>query len=316
MKLATMDIGSGTVRVLMCHAEKGRYRREAVKRRITRLAEWFADGTIHPVAMDRTVAAARELAREARAFGAVEIRVACTGVARRAKNIDEYLARLTDEAGLDPVVIAGAFEAELSARGAGIESGLEDSPFILMDIGGFSTEVAQVRDRRLTGAVSMEIGAVMLTGKHFHNDPPTDQQLGACAQDVRAQLSALASLGDLSSFGPMVGTAGTITTLAAIDLKMERYEPERVNRHLLTEKRIDELLALFVSMTAADRLSLPGLEKGREDLMPAGTIICREIMAQAKIDRLLVTEGGLLEGIAVYPTWPPPEGRWLTPLHP
>jgi exopolyphosphatase/guanosine-5'-triphosphate,3'-diphosphate pyrophosphatase len=310
MKIATMDIGSGTVRVFMCRLEKDGYRVDGITRRITRLADGFAEGLIHPTALARTVAAARDLAREARAYGAVEIRAACTGVTRRAKNADAFLAALANDAGIDPVVIAGEFEAQLSARGAAAEVGLGDKPFVLIDIGGFSTEFAKIRGGDFAGAVSVEVGSVSLTNRHMKNDPPTPAQLEACAEDVRRNLAMLDNLAGVESFGPPVGTAGTITTLAAVHLKMERYEPERINRSVLTAQEIDELLALFVSMPAVERLSLPGLEKGREDLMPAGTIICREGLRRLGADRILVTEGGLLQGLALHAKWPPTEGRW------
>jgi exopolyphosphatase/guanosine-5'-triphosphate,3'-diphosphate pyrophosphatase len=313
MKIATMDIGSGTVRVLMCRLEKGRYCTDQIKRRITRLADDFAGGRLHPVSLARTAAAARDLAREARSYGAVEIRAACTGVTRRATNAGEFLQALADDAGLDPVVIAGEFEAQLSAQGASSEAGLGDKPFVLIDIGGFSTEFAKIRGRDFAGAVSVEVGSVSLTDRHMKSDPPTPEQLAACAADVQAALGALDRLDGVASFGPPVGTAGTITTLAAIHLKMERYDPARLSGVVLTAPRIEELLALLVSMPAADRLSLPGLEKGREDLMPAGAIICREALQRLGAERLLVTEGGLLQGLALCPEWPPTEGRWLTP---
>jgi exopolyphosphatase/guanosine-5'-triphosphate,3'-diphosphate pyrophosphatase len=311
MKLATMDIGSGTVRALMCESAQPTLRDCVVRRRITRLADGFADGLIQPAALDRTVDAARDLAREARAFGVVEIRAACTGVVRRASNADVFLQALVDRAGLTPVLIDGEFEAQLSARGAASQVGLGDEPFVLLDIGGFSTELAMIQGGRFAGAVSVELGAVALTNKHFRDDPPTSAQLGACAAEARERAREYDRLPELKVFGPLVGTAGTITTLAAVDQKMERYDPSRINRHAMSVGRVRELLNLFVSMPAADRLALPGVEKGREDLMPAGTIICLEVMAHLGSYGLTVTEGGLLQGLALHDEWPPREGRWV-----
>lgn len=314
MKLATMDIGSGTVRVLLAEVEGRHFHRVSIKRRITRLADCFAERRIDQESMRRTVDAVQEFAREARSFGAVEIRAACTGVTRRAANAGDFLAALREQAGLEPMVITGELEADISAHGAALELGFGEQPFMLMDIGGFSTEVAQVREGRIVQAVSLELGSVILAGRHLRNDPPTTAQLAACETQVRTTIrKKLKGLKEsATNLGPLVGTAGTITNLLAMDLKMERYDPERINRGVLAATGIQKLFELMVSMPAEERLSIPGLEKGREDLLPAGAIICREIMHFFGVERLLVTEGGVLEGLAVFPEWPPPPDRVLT----
>lgn len=312
MKLATMDIGSGTVRVLLCRLTDGKFHREGVKRRITRLADNFAGGLIQEAPLARTLEAAIEFAREARAFGAGEIRVACTGVTRRASNAPDFLRELGEKAGLNPLVIAGELEAKISAMGAAVEKGFSEQPFYLLDIGGFSTEIARIRGGVPEAVVSLEIGAVALADRHFKNDPPTEAELAACLAEVKGIMPQAAHLRAAEPVGPLVGTAGTITNLAAIDMRMERYDPARINQAFLTARRVGDLLNLLVSMPAANRLSLPGLEKGREDVIPAGAVICREVMEYLGIARLLVTEGGLLEGLAVQPEWPPKDGVLLT----
>jgi len=313
MKLATMDIGSGTVRLLSAEVEGGQFHRLGVKRRITRLADGFAGKRITPESMRRTVEAAHDFAREARSFGAVEIRAACTGVTRRAANAGDFLAALREQAGLTPCVITGELEADISAHGAALELGFTDRPFMLLDIGGFSTEVALVREGRIAAAVSLELGAVMLAQQHLGDDPPTPAQLAACEAQVRMTMrKKLKKMSEAAAGASLVGTAGTVTNLLAMDLKMERYEPERINRGVLAAGAVMRLLALMVSMPTAERLAIPGLEKGREDLLPAGAIICREAMDFLGVQRMLVTEGGVLEGLALLPVWPPPAGVLLT----
>jgi exopolyphosphatase / guanosine-5'-triphosphate,3'-diphosphate pyrophosphatase len=313
MKLATMDIGSGTVRVMLGHQENGgRFERGSVHRTITRLADDFADGHIAASSMDRTVAAAKLLAQEARAFGAVEIRVSCTGVARRADNAAEFLSHLRDQAGLSPVLITGELEAAISSLGAATELGFLDRSFLLLDVGGFSTELAHVELGKVIGSISVDIGSVMLAQQYLESDPPTRTELNRCGGAVRTQLEKLRVLGDLSSVETLVGTAGSITNLAAMSLKMERYEPGRLNRVSLERAKIQDLIDLLVSMPAADRLALPGLEKGREDTLPAGGIIAREVLDFLSRPKLVVTEGGVLEGLAVWEAWPPGEGCLLT----
>ncbi|MDP8222310.1 MAG: ethanolamine ammonia-lyase reactivating factor EutA [Candidatus Lernaella stagnicola] len=307
-----MDIGSGTVRVMLCEQRNGSFDRLVVKRTITRLADGFAAGRLAETSMDRTVQAAKEMAKEARAFGAVEIRVSCSGVMRRAENAKEFLMRLRDEAGLDPVLIAGDLEAAISSLGATLELGFADQPFVLLDIGGFSTELAAIVAGKAETSVSVDVGSVSMRADYLHEDPPTDKQLAACAERVGQELRAAVRIEDLGDHGPLVGTAGSITNLAAMSLKMERYEPGRLNRAVLTVENVQELLSLLISMPAAGRLSLPGLEKGREDTIVAGAIIALEVMKLLQVERMLVTEGGVLEGLAVYAQWPPDEGGLLT----
>lgn len=312
MKTASMDIGSGTVRVLLGHRENGGCRRETVHRVITRLAEGFADELLSAASMARTVDAARRLAREARTFGAVEIRVSCTGVARRALNARDFLTALRDDAGLSPVLIEGELEAGLSSLGAALELAFTETPFLLLDIGGFSTEIGKIVDGCAHQATSIDVGSLALAQDFFHDDPPTRPQLLACERRVKDALVAKASADLLIGHGVLVGTAGSITNLAAMSLKMERYERGRLNRVRLSREKVQELLDLMVSMPAAARLALPGLEKGREDTIPAGAIICREVMDFLKADSLIVTEGGVLEGVAAWPEWPPERGALLT----
>ncbi|HPM78294.1 MAG TPA: hypothetical protein PK961_14485 [bacterium] len=304
MKIATLDIGSNTVRLLLGTVEKGVLKRVSVDRKITRLAGKFAAGRAHPDSLQRTVEAVAEFARKARAYGAVEIRAVCTGVARRLEDPLTLLDALAEQARLDAQIIDGRLEAAVSALGGAYETGLRDRTFLLMDVGGFSTELALVENARPARAVSLDFGAVSLTENHLLDDPPTVAQLQSGAQAVAELLASNEELAQLPAVDTLVGTAGTVTTLAALDLKMERYDPEQIDGRILSVATIEGLLAKLVSMPAAERLYLPGLEKGREDLIPAGAIICLRVMEHLHFERLAVTEGGVLEGVALWPQWP------------
>jgi exopolyphosphatase/guanosine-5'-triphosphate,3'-diphosphate pyrophosphatase len=304
MKIATMDIGSNTVRLLLGDITGGQLRRDTVQRQITRLAGGFQHGRYHPTSFVRTVQAVREFANRARAFGAVEIRAVCTGITRKADDPRVFLKALLEEAGLSVVMIEGKVEARLSALGAVNELGIKDQPITLMDVGGFSTEFAHVRGAELLDAISLELGGVSFTEKYLLTDPPASEQVDACAEAIGR---VLRDNTDLARFGgppTLVGTAGTVTTLAAMDLKMERYEPYRLNRHLLSREAIGSLLERMLPRTAIERLSMPGLEKGREDVIVAGALICLAVLKFFQREEMLVTEGGVLEGLAYWATWP------------
>ena len=305
MKIATFDIGSATIRLLLGEVAEQKLKREAVKRQITRLGDGFSNGHLHPISLTRTLEAAHEFAREARSYGAAEIRAVCTGVARQMADPAALTRALSIEAKLDAYIIEGALEARISALGAANEVDLKQTPFLLMDIGGFSTEFILVEGSTFSRAISLDLGTVRLTEKHMRHDPPLPEEMEACAVEARQVLTQSELLQRSEAHSGLVGTAGTVTTLAAMDLKMERYEPYRLNRHVLRTDTIRDLLHRLLSMPALDRLTIPGLEKGREDLMPAGAVICLEVLAQLGLDRMTVTEGGVLEGLALWPEWPP-----------
>ncbi len=304
MKIATMDIGSNTVRLLLGDVTDGKLRRDSVHRRITRLAGGFQAGRYQPVSFERTVKAVREFANQARAFGAVEIRAVCTGVTRKADDPYQFLRALLEEAGLTAVMIEGRLEAHVSSLGAVNEVGVKDEPMVLMDIGGFSTEFASILNTDLQDAISLELGAVALTERFLLADPPSNEQVMECTDTIR-QVLRVADLQKRFGAQPtLVGTAGTVTTLAAMDLRMERYEPYRLNRHRLSGLAIESLLAKMLGRPAIERLAMPGLEKGREDVIVAGGLICLTVLEHFNLEAMLVTEGGVLEGLAYWPHWP------------
>jgi exopolyphosphatase / guanosine-5'-triphosphate,3'-diphosphate pyrophosphatase len=301
MKSAAMDIGSNTVRVLLAEGLGQSLKRIQVRRKITRLSGGF-DGRLNADSIERTVSAARELAGIARDSGVREIRTACTGVVRKALNKKIFMDRLRVEAGVEPCLLSGNMEAKLAAVGACSRLGDQMAEILLVDIGGFSTELSIV-GKPLEFSQSFDIGVVSLTEKILKNDPPSKKQIDSLRRLVAAGLRGFfyEKLPDR-----LVGIAGTPTTLAAIDLKLPLYDPSKVHRHEIDADRIDEIFHTLATISAQMRLeAFPGLEKGREDLLPAGIIIIQEIMKLGGYRKLVVSEGGLLDGLLLAETWPP-----------
>ncbi|MBZ0270522.1 hypothetical protein K8I61_00685 [bacterium] len=298
---AAMDIGSNTVRVLCLDIDADIVRPIHRDRRITRLSGKF-DGRLSPDSVERTVAAARELAGAARALGVAEIRVGCTGVIRRAQNAGEFLARLRVEAGIEPVVIAGEIEGALSAAGTRHSLGDDGHDFLMIDIGGFSTELVAVDDR-VRRRASFDVGVVALTERLLRGDPPTASEIDAVRREARAAIAPFFA----QPVPPrLVGIAGTATTLAAMDLALNRFDPAPIHRHVISAARLDALFAEAVSMRADDRLSRwGGLERGREDLIVAGMLIIEQVLAAGAFSEVTIALGSLLEGIALAAMWPP-----------
>ncbi|MCC6157232.1 MAG: hypothetical protein IT350_04205 [Deltaproteobacteria bacterium] len=297
-----MDIGSNTVRVLLADGEGGALRRVEVRRRITRLAGGFS-GRLDPASVRRTVDAAREFSRFAIDGGASTVRAACTGVVRRADDRSAFLAALHELPGLAPCVISGNTEARLSAMGAAHHLGDEVPELLLIDIGGFSTELVVVTGGEVRRRRSFDLGVVTVTEGFLKNDPPTPDQIAAVDGVIE---NGIREFFDEPVPDTLVGIAGTATTLAAMDLRLVPYEGSKVHRHRVSATALDALYGQLIGLPASERVgALPGLEKGREDLIVAGFRIVRTVMRLGGFDALMVSEGGLLDGILMADDWPP-----------
>lgn len=299
-----MDIGSNTVRVLIAEGVGPDLRRRDLRRRMTRLGGGFR-GNISADAMRRTVEAAKDFADFARSEGVRSVHLACTGVVRKAGNRDEFLRLLEKETGLGAVVLSGDEEAQLAGLGARHHLGADFPEMLMVDCGGFSTELAVV-NREVGRRGSYDIGVVTLTESHLLSDPPKDEELQAVRRLVAQRL------GDFFR-GPvpetLVGIAGTATTIAAMDMKLDPYDPVKVHRHRIRE---DTLRVLFEDMSRLEEArrpeAFPGLEEGRRDLMPVGMIIVLEVMRLGGFDHMVISEGGLLDGLLLVGNRPPPSG--------
>lgn len=248
--------------------------------------------------MARTIATVAEFCRSAEALGAREILIVATSAVREATNRQAFLDRVREATGRTVNVVPGEEEARLALLGAldGLP-GLRGS-FVLFDIGGGSTEFILARDRRLAAAVSLPLGVVPLAERYMTAGPVDAARYEAMEGEIRSRLGA-----GLSDFAQgvrpdhLVGTAGTVTTLAALDLELPAYDPERVQGHVLSRHRIEQLLARLGALPVAARAALPCLEPGRADLIVPGTAICLAVMGRFGAAALRVSEFGLREGI-------------------
>jgi exopolyphosphatase / guanosine-5'-triphosphate,3'-diphosphate pyrophosphatase len=299
---ASIDTGSNSLRLLVArHRADGLWETLHTETRITRLSGGFDQDTalLAPESMDRTVAVLADYAKIIQRLGAAHVEIATTGITRKANNTPEFLARIADETGLPARMITGEEEAELALNGALFRLGPRTGPFVFLDIGGSSTELS-VCDGDVRRVQSLNLGSVELTERLVRHDPPTDEDLSAVFKAAHFRVAEgyeflRAAHGGLP--GRLVGTAGTVTTVAAIHLGMGTYEPGRVEGLALTLPIVADILIRLSRMPVADRLSVPGLPKGREDVIVAGLIIIQCVMELGGYRELIVTEGSLLEGL-------------------
>ena len=308
---ASVDIGSHTIRLLIAQVGKGgRVLPLARGRRITRLAKDFAAGeTLKKHRIDESLEVVKEFAALIRQHRVQAVSCGATGVVRRARNAEEFLRSVAEAAGMLPAILSEEAEAFLSAKG--MLSGLPQAErFVLsFDLGGSSTELLLVDTSRAESlwSTSIFIGAATITERYLAADPPARSSLvhtrGAIRDALDEALTQLRTLlKDLdvpSQVLQLVGTAGTVTTLAAMFLEMNEYEPSRVNGVKLTEAWLSGLIDRLAVMPLAERQHLAGLEKGREGIILGGALIVHELLRGLAQTSLTVVDSGLLEGLVL-----------------
>ena len=299
MILAGIDIGTNTFRLLVAETGPHTIREVHSQRIITRLGEGLDhSGMLHHDAMDRSLKALGSFRDDIAAHGATSVSAVGTSALRNAGNSAEFVSAVLHRTGIPIRIIPGEEEARLTVLGVmrGLPQ-LSHGPIVVMDIGGGSTEIISVDSALSSRETSVPLGAVYLTERYIRQDPPTPEEIRRMRQEIRKQLVAFPfELYDRARV-TLVGTAGTITTFAAIDQQLERYDPERINGTRLPRHAIDDIVAKLASSTHDQRKTIAGLEHGREDIILAGGLVLQEIMELSGQESVLVSEWGLREGI-------------------
>ncbi|MDR2870696.1 MAG: hypothetical protein LBV04_09620 [Deferribacteraceae bacterium] len=302
MITAGIDVGSNTVRLLIAEVSNGRIiKRLCSKRGITRLGAGLnATGQLSQESMDKTIALLEEFAADLDEYNVDMAFPVATSAVREASNGKEFLER-AKRAGIWLAAIPGSKEAEYTYLG--IASNMQELPksAIIYDIGGGSTEFIYVKDGRVVADVSVPIGVVKLADKYGFDKPTEADTHRRCMSYIHEQLCACDMITNFAQDNAteLIGTAGSVTTIAAVELGMTAYDAERINKHILTRVNVEKQLAMLAPMTAEQRIALPGLEAGREDLMIAGILMVLVIMDIFGSYESGISDNGLREGLAV-----------------
>lgn len=307
---AAIDIGSHTTRMLIAVKEGSNISPVRAERRVTRLARGFQGSwELAPAAEGRNLSALREYATVLSGQGIERIACGATGVVRRARNSGAVLDRIARETGIRVEVLSEDAEAVLSAKGILSVLPRCGGNILAFDIGGGSTEFSLVTRGGLRPAwtSSRPVGAATLTEKYLACDPPGTAALEHATVSARMEILAarehmhanLAQNGIMKFQDPILlaGTAGTVTTLAAMHLGMTRYEPYRINGVELTAGWVASLVESLARASLEERKRIPGLEPGREDIILGGAVIVGQILACFGAERFTATDAGLLEGL-------------------
>lgn len=304
-RFASLDVGSNTVRLLIAEPHPDLTIRTLRRERIiTRLGgDFSAARRLDEGSMERTIEALRSFGDLLEREKVEKVFAAGTGVLREAQNGLAFRERVRERTGLCLRLLTGEEEASLMLRGVLSSLREPDAPHLVTDVGGWSTEVLWVKKGETIRTASLGLGAVALSEKFITHDPPVTSELEALNEYICYPLRELRRRwekggGRVEDLHPrLVGTAGTATTLAAIDLTLSAYDPQKINGHRISLLKLAEISRRLQSLPLDERRKIVGLEKGREDLIVAGSAILMNLLEIFERSALEVIDSGLLEGI-------------------
>jgi exopolyphosphatase/guanosine-5'-triphosphate,3'-diphosphate pyrophosphatase len=302
MRVSSIDIGSNTVRLLVADViGPGAWRVVDQDQSVTRLGEGLARfGVLGEVPMARTLDVVRDYVARGERHGADAVHIVATSAVREAANGRAFAAAVEQATGRRVDVVSGNVEARLTLRGVRYGLGALSGPILAFDIGGGSTEYVLAEGDTIVAMTSLKLGVVPLAERFPFPDRVDARRYRELYDEVRSLLAReLPRAIRAARVGHLVGTAGTVTTLAALDLGLARYDPERVQGHALHRAAIERVAARLGALTVVERGALPCLEPGRADLIIPGTAIVMATLDQIGVDVLRVSDAGLREGILV-----------------
>jgi len=292
--VGAVDIGTNSARLLITDASGREIVREM---HITRLGQGVdVTGALHPDAIARTVHVLKEYGALLQKHGVTRIRATATSAARDATNRDVFFNAAKDALSVMPELLPGEQEALLSFRGATQGIDTAQGPFLIVDIGGGSTEfvLGQTEPEAL---ISVDMGCVRMTERHLKHDPPTPEEIAACFADVKAILARVRGQIPVARARRMIGLAGTITTLGAMAKGLTHYDPTQTHGMTLTRDQVEVSFArLATADLEARRKLLP--DPKRADVIVGGAAVLLTLLRELDVGELTVSESDILDGLA------------------
>lgn len=292
-KVAAIDCGTNSIRLLI--SEDGR---EIIREmEIVKLGEGV-DRTknFSPIAVERTLTALRRFKALIDHHKVERVRFCATSATRDAQNRKIFTEPVESILGVAPEVIVGIEEARLSFLGATSELPISDAPFLVVDIGGGSTEFV-LGERSVQSAISVDIGCVRMTERHFTNDSPTEQEIASTRLDINRAIDQVETEVPISSARTLVAVAGTATTVAAAALKLPTYDREAIHGARISAERTFEISNWLLSMDKNERANLGFMHPGRVEVIAAGALVLAEILKRTGAREFVASERDILDGI-------------------
>jgi exopolyphosphatase / guanosine-5'-triphosphate,3'-diphosphate pyrophosphatase len=309
-RVAAIDCGTNSIRLLVADVPaEGAHTDLARRMEVVRLGQGVdATGRLAPEAIERTRRVLEEYAATARELGATAVRMVATSATRDAANRADFEDMVVATLGQKPDVVPGREEAELSFLGA--TASLDAAarahgnapprpPFLVVDIGGGSTEFVLGDAGGVRAARSVDIGCVRLTERHLRSDPPDADEIGRAEADIRAALALVLEEVPVGEAASLVGLAGSVTTVAALALQLPAYDPVAIHGSRIGVGAVRSVTAGLLTATRERRAALPVMHPGRVDVIGAGSLILRVLMDAFALDEVVVSEHDILDGIAL-----------------
>lgn len=292
MRVAAIDLGTNSTRLLVADVEDGRVDEVERLLAITRLGEGVDEQRLlQPEPVRRVHGVLDGYRAEADALGAERVLAVATSAVRDAANGADFLAELERHYGFATRLLDGGEEAETTFRGVVSDRSL-DRETLVVDIGGGSTELLVGGPAGVAFATSLQAGCVRITERFLHHDPPSPDELVAAAAEVRALLPRL-------GVTAAIGVAGTVTTVAAIDLGLAEHDAARIHGHLISRAAVDHVTAMLSALPLAERELVAGLEPARAPVIVGGLVVLREVMTRYGLAAIEASERDILHGAAL-----------------
>ena len=294
MKVAAVDCGTNSTRLLV---SEGPQRPLERLMRITRLGQGV-DGSrrLSPEAVSRTIDVLRRYREVMDDLGVERVRMTATSAARDAENREEFFDAAEEVIGVRPELLTGEEEGRLSFLGATAELDPDEAPFLVVDVGGGSTEFVVGSEEPL-GVVSVDTGCVRITEQYLHGDPPAPEELAQAISVVHSHLKDVErELPPVKEARRLVGLAGTVTTMAAVEIGLPEYDRDRIHHFTLTRAAAEDVFRTLAMEARDDRVHNPGLEEERADVIVGGALVVVTIMRHFGFDECLVSEADILDG--------------------
>lgn len=298
MRVAAIDCGTNSIRLLIADVQGDNFREVVRDMEIVRLGQGVDQtGSFHPDAITRTLSAVDKYSSEIARRGVEKIRFCATSATRDASNRDLFIEGVKERLGVAPEVISGEEEAELSFAGA--TKDLPDSlaPYLVVDIGGGSTEFV-IGHRTVVSAKSVNIGCVRMSERHFKSDPATELEIESARRDIQLAIAEAAKVVDIKAAKSLVAVAGTATTVAAAALELSQYDRYAIHLSRISAEKTHQVSEMFLKMKREERAALGYMHPGRVDVIGAGSLVLSEIVKAVGAKEFIACESDILDGIA------------------
>jgi len=298
MRVAAIDCGTNSIRLLIADIDGNNFREIVRDMEIVRLGQGVDEtGQFHPDAIARTLAAVDKFAAEITKRGVEKIRFCATSATRDATNRHLFVDGVRERLGIELEVISGDEEAALSFAGAIKDLDPSNGPFLVVDIGGGSTEFV-FGTSTVEAARSVNIGCVRMTERHFASDPATTEQIELARTDIQAAIAQAAAEVPITKAKTLVAVAGTATTVAAAALDLPEYDRYAIHLSRISAQQTHDAATMFATSTREQRLALGYMHPGRVDVIAAGSLVLSEIMKATGASEFVASESDILDGMA------------------